>query len=543
MKNKLFLLALLLGGMLSHAQLLQEKKGYSRADTLRGSLRKERNFDVQHYTLDVKVIPDERFISGSNTILFIPEENLATIQIDLYENMKVDSIVYKGKNLTYTREFNAVFIHFPKSLQKGSEETIEFFYSGNPIVAKRAPWDGGFVFTKSESGQPWIATACQGAGASLWWPNKDHQSDEPDTGVDILVSVPEDLVDVSNGRLLKTTKLYNGYVQYHWVVTNPINNYDVTLNIGDYVQFGETYKGLELNYYVLRENLEKAKEQFEEVKPMMDCFQDKFGEYPFKEDSYKLVETPHLGMEHQSAVAYGNKYRKGYLGMDLSRTGIGLKWDFIIIHETGHEWYGNSITAKDIADMWIHEGFTTYSEAVYIECRWGYDDALKYLNGIKRSIQNDRPIIGDYGVNSEGSSDMYNKGAILLNTLRSVINDDDKWWKLIKSYTLHFKHQTITTEQVVAYFEQETGIQLKPIFDQYLRYTAIPVLELKQDGKAVLYRWKTDVKDFNMPVEIITDKVQTLHATNNWQRKELMNTKLEDVQVNTYKYYIKVDKQ
>lgn len=541
MIRKLILASVMLATVSAGAQLLQEKKEYTKADTLRGSLRKERDFDVKHYALGLTVKPDEKFISGVNTITFVPQQELKVIQIDLYANMKVDSIIHNNSSLSYTREFDAVFINFPVALPANKEQKLSFYYSGNPVVAKMAPWDGGFVYTQSESGKPWIATACQGAGASLWWPNKDHQSDEPDNGMDILVTVPNGIMDVSNGRLKGSTPVGDDYTQWHWVVSNPINNYDVALNIGDYVHFGENYKGLDMDFYVLRENLEKAKVQFEEVKPMMDCFQDKFGEYPFKEDSYKLVETPHLGMEHQSAVAYGNKYKKGYLGNDLSRTGIGLKWDFIIIHETGHEWYGNSITSKDIADMWVHEGFTTYSEAVYIECRWGYDDAQKYLNGIKRNVRNDSPVIGDYGVNKEGSGDMYNKGALMLNTLRHIIDNDDKWWKLLKDYTLHFKHQTVTTEDVVNYFEKESGQKLKPIFNQYLRYTNIPELELKQDGKNVLYRWKTDVADFTMPAEaVVNGKIQRLQATNNWQT--LKKTKLDDVQVNTYKFYIKVTK-
>ncbi len=531
--------AFLAGTFMINAQLLKEKPTYTRADTLRGSLRKERNFDVQHYTLDIKVVPEEKYISGSNTIQFIPKESLQTIQIDLFANMQVDSIIYKEKPLNYHREFDAVFIDFDKALAKNSSQEIQFYYSGNPKVAKHAPWDGGFVFTTSEGGQPWIATACQGLGASAWWPVKDHQSDEPDHGMDILVSVPNGIMDVSNGRLQGSEDLGNGYTKWHWKVVNPINSYDVALNIGDYVHFGETYKGLDTDFYVLRENLDKAKIQFKEVEPMMDCFQEHFGAYPFEEDSYKLVETPHLGMEHQSAVAYGNKYLKGYMGGDLSGTGVGLKWDFIIIHETGHEWFGNSITANDIADMWIHEAFTTYSEAVYIECEWGYEDAMKYLFGIRNNIQNDRPIIGDYGVNKEGSSDMYYKGANMLNTLRHVINNDELWWKVLKGFALHFKHQQIDTKDVIDYFETETGMTLQPIFDQYLRYANIPVLELKQDGKHIRYRWKTDVTNFEIPIEYtVKGETKILTPSTEWQ--EIKAKKLKGAKFNLKKYYIDI---
>lgn len=537
--KKIFLLAFAFGTV-ANAQLLSKKETFTRADSLRGSLRKERNFDVKKYDLDVTVNPGKKYISGSNTIHFIPQEDLFVIQIDLFDNMRVDSITSRGKRLDYKREYNAVFIEAKSAFGKGERTKITFYYSGNPIVAKKAPWDGGFVFAKDTNGNDWIATACQGTGASLWWPNKDHQSDEPEEGMTIRVAVPNGLTDVSNGRLIGTKDLGNGYTRWDWIVTNPINNYDVALNIGDYVHFGETYKGLDLDYYVLRDNLEKAKVQFREVKPMMDCFQEKFGEYPFKEDSYKLVETPHLGMEHQSAVAYGNQYKKGYLGSDLSGSGEGLKWDFIIIHETGHEWFGNSITSKDIADMWIHESFTSYAENVYTECRWGYESGQKYVNGTAKMVANDRPIIGPYGVNHEGSGDMYYKGALMLNTLRHVINNDDTWWKLIRDYSEHFKHQVITTQDVVDFFENETGLVLKPIFDQYLRYKNIPKLQLKQEGRNIRYKWKCDVTDFAMPIDVlIKNKKERLLPTSDW--KEISSTKLENLEILRSRFFIDVE--
>lgn len=534
--KKLLLIAFLTV-LTSKAQVLTGQRAYTRADTLRGSLRTERNFDVKKYHLDITVHPAKKFINGSNTIEFIPHENLSTIQIDLFDNMNVDSITHHGKQLNYKREFNAVFIN--GNFKKGSKDRIVFYYSGNPIIAKRAPWDGGFVFTKDANGNDWIATACQGTGASLWWPNKDHQSDEPEEGMSIKVAVPNGLMNVSNGRFKGNKDLGNGFTRWDWEVRNPINNYDVALNIGDYVHFGETYKGLDLDYYVLRYNLDKAKIQFEEVKPMMDCFQEKFGQYPFKEDGYKLVETPHLGMEHQSAVAYGNKYKKGYMGSDLSGTGVGLKWDFIIIHETGHEWFGNSLTSSDIADMWIHESFTAYSENVYTECRWGYEDGQKYVNGTAKMIQNDIPIIGDYGVNSEGSGDMYYKGALMLNTIRHIIDNDTKWWTILRSYAEHFKHQIISTKDVVDYFEKESGLKLKPVFDQYLRYTKIPTLEIQQDGKDILYRWNADVANFNMPVDVsLQSEPKRLTPTTRW--KKLKKSRVDDLKVMTSEFYINV---
>ncbi|CAM4163685.1 M1 family metallopeptidase [Gillisia hiemivivida] len=540
MKNiSLLIIIIFLGVTSSFSQVLSNKnKQYTEADSLRGSLRPERSYDVLKYHLQVQIDPEERFISGFNTITFKTEEDLPVMQIDLFENMRIDSIIHGTEKLDYKRKFNAVFVEFEEALSAKATDSIQVFYSGNPIIAKNAPWDGGFVFKKDEEGNPWIAVAVQGTGASLWYPNKDHQSDEPEEAL-IEIAVPTGLTNVSNGRLLGTKYLENGYTRWSYKVSNPINNYDIVFNIANYVHFQDKYKDLDLDYYVLPYNLEKAKKQFAEVKPMMKCFYEKFGEYPFKEDGYKLVETPYLGMEHQSAVAYGNHYKMGYLGRDLSGTGIGLKWDFIIIHESGHEWFGNSITANDIADMWIHEGFTTYSEAVYVECRWGKDDALKYLEGLRKNIGNKAPIIGDYGVNSEGSGDMYPKGANLLNTLRSIYNNDELWWKTLKDYTLTFKHKTIDTKTVENFFNTPVETDLQPIFDQYLRYSAIPVLEFKKTGKRISYRWKTDVPNFNMPVDVFINKKEIrLTPSNTWKEFSKEVEDLDDIKVNEKEFYI-----
>jgi aminopeptidase N len=518
--------------------LSSKKRQYTQADSLRGSLRAERAYDVLKYHLQVKVVPEEKYISGFNTINFKTEQELPVMQIDLFENMKVDSIIHHDRSLEYERKFNAVFVTFEEPLKTGQIDSVQFYYSGNPIVAANAPWDGGFVFDQDEEGNPWIAVAVQGTGASLWYPNKDHQSDEPEE-VLIEIAVPNGLMNVSNGRFLGKEDLGNGYNRWSWKVSNPINNYDVVLNIGNYVHFEDSFQDLDLDYYVLPYNLEKAKKQFEEVKPMMACFYDKFGEYPFVEDGYKLVETPYLGMEHQSAVAYGNKYMPGYLGSDLSGTGIGLKWDFIIIHESGHEWFGNSITARDIADMWIHEGFTSYSEAVYIECRWGKEEALEYLKGIRKGIGNQETIIGDYRVNSEGSGDMYHKGANLLNNLRSIYNDDVLWWKTLKDYSETYKHQIIDTKTVETFFDQAIDLDLQPVFDQYLRHSNLPELQLKNKKDGIWYRWKTDVENFKMPVDIfILGKETRLMATNDWQKINFLIKNIEDIKVKEESFYI-----
>ena len=523
----------------SWAQVLSNKKGnYTDADSLRGSLRPERAFDVQKYHLKLKVEPEKQFISGSNTISFIADDDLSTIQIDLFENMKVDSILQNEEILAFERKHNAVFIDLKESIKADEKGEIQFYYSGKPIVAKNAPWDGGFVWDTDKNGDPWIGVAVQGTGASLWYPNKDHQSDEPEE-VQLDIAVPNGLMNVSNGQFLGEKDLGNGFTQWSWKTVNPINNYNVMINIANYEHFSDSYGDLDLDYYVLPYNLEKAKEQFKEVKPMMDCFYEKFGEYPFVEDGFKLIETPYLGMEHQSAVAYGNEYEMGYLGNDLSGTGIGLKWDYIIIHESGHEWYGNSITAKDIADMWIHEGFTSYSEAVYVECRWGKEQALEYLQGTRRGLGNNATIIGDYGVNSEGSGDMYFKGANLLNTIRSIYDNDELWWKTLKYYTETYKHQIIDTETTENFFDEATEVDLEPIFDQYLRHTDLPKLQFRKKEGKTQARWIADVEDFKMPVDIFIDgKEVRITPTDEWgDLKE--NIALNKIEVNDLEFYIK----
>lgn len=520
----------------------------TRKDSLQGGLRPERTcYDVQRYDLNIRLDIDKKTITGNNTISFRVVENTKRIQVDLFANMQIDSIVFRSKKLVYRqdykRDYNAVFITLPE-LIAGTSEKLDFYYSGIPTVAKNAPWDGGFVYSTDRQGKPWIGVACQGTGASLWWPCKDSQSDEPDSGMSIKVAVPNGLMNVSNGRLTGSEDLKDGYTRWDWEVKNPINTYNVTLNVADYVHLKDQLDGLSIDYYVLKENQEKARKHFEEVKPMLNCFQAKFGPYPFAEDGYKLVETYYLGMEHQSAVAYGNKYMKGYLGRDLSGTGVGLLFDFITIHESGHEWFGNSITSKDIADMWIHEGFTQYTEAVFIECQFGHEKSRQYLNGLKNTVSNDKPVIGPYGVNKEGSGDMYPKGALLLHTLRNVVNNDELWWKLLLKYATTYRHQIIDTETVIAFFNAETKMDLTPIFDQYLRHKNIPVLELKSiDGK-LEYRWKADVANFNMPVDIRTEGREIrITPTTNWTRSAIKSDNRTPVEPLTGEFYIKVQLQ
>jgi len=510
LRSFLPLLAFLAYGPLVHSQLLNRTELFTRADTLRGMLSPLRTcYDISYYHLDLKVDPGKKYIAGSNKFRFTATTDFRRLQFDLFNNLNIEKILFKGKELEYTREYNAVFVDFGDIIKKGSSEEFTVYYSGKPVVAKNPPWDGGFIFTKTSKGKPWIAVSCQGLGASSWWPNKDHQSDEVDSMM-ISISTPSGLANISNGRLRSTETLDDGYVRYNWFVSNPINNYNVTLNISDFSHFSDEYAGesgkLTLDYYVLPQNSKKAKPHFEsDVKPMLQCFEHWFGAYPFYSDGYKLVETPYLGMEHQSAVAYGNHYQKGYLGKDLSETGLGLKWDYIIIHESGHEWFGNNITSKDIADMWIHEAFTTYSEGLFVECREGKEAGAKYIRGQRGAVLNDIPLIGPYDVNKEGSGDMYFKGSNMLHTLRSVVNDDKKWRLILRGLNKTFGLKTVTTADIVTYVSKEAGRDLTPVFDQYLRFTSIPTLEIKKarGGKnALIYRWKATATGFNMPVKV-----------------------------------------
>jgi aminopeptidase N len=497
---------------------------FTRADTLRGMLTPLRTcYDVTYYHLDVRVDPETHMIRGSNAIRFRAVTGFDKMQIDLFKNMSVDKITLDGNGpLHFTREFNAVFVDLP-AVRENTYHEVMVYYSGAPTEAKRPPWEGGFTWVNDKEENPWIVVTCQGTGASLWWPNKDHQSDEPDSML-ISITVPKGLEDISNGRLRSVTTLPDGWHRYDWFVSYPINNYCVTVNIGKFAHFSDRYISgdtLTLDYYVEPENLEKAKVQFQQVKTMIACYDKYFGRYPFIRDGYKLIECPHTGMEHQSAVAYGNLYVGGYRGRSSSAG--GLKFDFIIIHESAHEWWGNAVTAKDVADMWIHESFGAYAEALYVEYVWGRDQSLKYINGKKQNVRNDRPIIGIYNVQHEGSGDMYDKGQLVLNTLRSVINNDSLWFATLHGLFETFKYQTITAEDVFNYINKNTGTDYNYFFNQYLKSSDIPQLEVitakRGDTVTARYRWKAEVPDFRMPIKVTMSrsKYEFIYPTTSWQ--------------------------
>lgn len=499
---------------------------FTRQDSLRGSITKERAWwDLKHYHLNIKVNPLDSTITGSNTIRYQVLNSYNRMQIDLQNPMKIDKVIQDGKELKYEREGNAFFIELLAPQMKGATKELTVFYSGQPKVAVNPPWDGGITWKKDHNGKPFIASSCQGLGASVWWPNKDHMYDEVENML-ISVNVPGDLTNVSNGRLQSVKKLKDGTRTFNWYVANPINNYGVNINIGDYVSFSEKYAGekgnLDCSYYVLRDNLSKAKKQFKEVPRMLKALEHWFGPYPFYEDSYKLVEAPYLGMEHQSSVTYGNDFKNGYKGRDLSGTGWGLKFDFIIIHESGHEWFANNITYKDIADMWIHESFTNYSESLFVEYYYGKEAGFDYVKGVRKNILNDKPIIGHYDVNSEGSGDMYYKGANMLHTLRQIVNNDEKWKTILRGLNSTFYHQTVTTKQIEDYLSANVGMDLSAFFDQYLRDTRIPTLEYYFIENALKFRWTNCAANFNMPIKV------TLNGAEKWLKPET-NWKQESV--------------
>ncbi len=500
-------------------------QSFTRQDSLRGGITPERAWwDLIHYDLKVDVNPEEKYIFGSNTIRYIVLEDRTVMQIDLQPPMKIEKVIQNEQEISFTSEGNAHFIQLQEQQKKGEEYDLTIYFSGNPRTAIRAPWDGGFSWKKDSNGKHFIATSNQGIGASIWWPNKDHPYDEPEIGIDISITAPKDLIAVSNGRLIKE-KLNSETKTWYWKVVNPINNYGININIGDYVHFGETYKGekgdLDMDYYVLRENEEEAKKQFKQAPKMMEAFEYWFGPYPFYEDSFKLVEVPYLGMEHQSSITYGNNYQNGYLGMDLSRSGWGLKFDFIIIHESGHEWFANNITNIDVADMWIHEGFTAYSENLYLDYHFGKKASSEYVIGTRKTIRNDRPIIGAYRVNNEGSGDMYSKGANILHTLRQLIEDDEKWRYILRELNSIFYHQTVSSKELEYCIIDLSGIDLTEFFDQYLRTTQIPKVEYKVHENKLFFRYTNIIKNFDMPViAIINGKEEWIFPTSEWKIKE-----------------------
>lgn len=525
---------------------------FTKQDTLRGALRPERTcYDVYFYDLDIKVNIDKKFISGSNKIEYWVKEDFTTLQIDLFEDLFIKEILQNDIELKFKRVGNAVFVEMPLQ-KKGTKNSIVIIYDGTPHEATHAPWDGGFVWKKDKNGKPWVGVACEGLGASCWWPNKDHLSDEPDS-MSIRIAVPKGLFCVSNGNLRKKEELADGFTKFHWFVSYSINNYNVTLNIADYVRLEDTYTAkdgskLQLEFYCLPYNLNKAEKQFKQVKPMLEAYEYYFGKYPFWNDGYCLVETDYLGMEHQGAIAYGNQYKRGYLGGNIPSD---MNWDYIIIHETGHEYFGNSLSCKDHAEMWLHESFTTYMESLYVEYTMSYPDAVRYLLSQRRQIYNVHPMVGPMNVNFDGwaGSDMYYKGAWMLHTLRSTMGNDKLFFKILKNFYLNHAHGFATTNDFINYVSQETGKDYKPFFYQYLYKAKLPTLEYfieskKKDKNIVLhYRWKDVVDNFKMPIKAgkPTD-YKLITPTREWQKIYLKDCSSSQFDIAQQFYLIEKEK-
>ena len=512
------------------SQLGDKKNVFTHADTLRGSNGIYRQkWDVLHYDITVEPDYNNKTIVGKNTMQFF-DNGAQLMQIDLQEPMILDSVMDKGILYKFRREKNVYWLEYRDSSVmdkiKAGVHSLTFYFHGKPREAIRPPWDGGWIWKKDKNNNPWMTVACQGLGASVWYPCKDIQSDKPDSGATLRMIVPDSLVAIGNGRLTDKKQMGNGKMLYTYNVKNTINNYCIVPYIGKYINFSEKYLGLkgslDMNYWVMDYNLEKAKKQFTDAPKMMKAFEYWFGPYPFYEDGYQLIEAPHLGMEHQSAVAYGNGFKMGYAGRDLSGTGEGLKWDFIIVHESGHEWFANSICTKDIADMWIHEGFTNYSETLFTEYYWGKNAGETYVEGIRKNILNDDPIIGPYGVNKEGSSDMYYKGANMIHLIRQITNDDKKFRDLLIALNKTFYHKTVTTIEIEEFISSFLKLDLQGIFDQYLRTTKIPLLQYKTDRKKVEYRWTDNVSNLVLPIKISLDTTgniqQWITPSANWKK-------------------------
>ena len=521
---------------------------FTAADTLRGMLRPERTcFDVTFYDLNIKVDIQRQFISGYVDVEYNVITDFSTLQLDLFQNMTILSITAQDQTLPYSRQHNAVFVNFPKIQKQGTKGKLRVQYEGKPIAAQNAPWDGGFVWKKDKNETPWVGVACEGIGASLWWPCKDHLSDEPDS-IAIRLTVPSNLTAVANGNLQRKVVNEDQTTRYDWLVTYPINTYNVTVNIADYANFKETYTALdgeqlELDYYVLAYNLERAKIHFKQVSKVLGCYERFFGKYPFWKDGFGMVETPYLGMEHQGAIAYGNYYMRGYLGSMIPKN---MDWDYIIVHETGHEYFGNSVSCKDIAEYWIHESFTTYMESLFVECTYNYEEAVKYLVMQRGLISNTEPIVGPLNVNFEdwNSSDHYYKGAWMLHTLRHAIHDDEVWFDLLRSFYNRYALSNITTQEFILFVNQCTKKDFTPILEQYLYYATIPVLEysIQAQGKKKVklkYRWVTDVSNFNMPILVgKKDTYQLITPTNEWHQMVLDNVSINDFKVATELFYV-----
>jgi len=514
---------------------------FSESLKLLGSLNKYRNcFDATFYELNISVDEKKKYLKGKVLMNAIALSDFDTLQIDLYENMKVNNIGFatlnsiqesetKFINASYVRKHGAIFIALKQ--KAGEIFKLKIEYEGKPVEAKRPPWKGGFVWKKDKEKNPWIGVACESEGASLWWPCKDVTNDEPDS-TSINITVSKGLMAVSNGKFVGISNPDQQNVTYKWFVSYPINLYNVTLYVGKFSLLSDTYtmpsgKILPVNHYVLPMNYEKAKTHLAQAKGQIAFFEKTFGEYPWHHDGYKLIESPYEGMEHQSAIAYGNNYKNSYNG-----------FDYIILHESAHEWWGNSVSAADLSDVWLHEGFATYSEALYVESIQGKNAYLRYLLTYRLFIKNKRPVVGPVGVRffDYKDSDVYMKGAWILHTLRTLINDDILFFDILKSFHERYKMKTVTSKDFIDMVNEKTGSDYSWFFHQYLNKREAPFLEYYWDGTNFYYRWKYVGADFKMPAEISLDGLVkiNLKPTDKIQKIAISSQSYKEISFNNY---------
>lgn len=500
------------------------------ADSLRGGITPERAWwDLKHYELKIQFNPEIKSIAGSNQIRFeVLSEDNRKMQIDLQEPMRIDSVLYADKSVQFQKSKAVHYIEFPQDIQfqKNQVDSITLFFSGSPIEAKNAPWDGGVVWKKDSLGNNFAASAVQGIGASAWWPTKEHSYDKPEEGVDLYYTADEEYTVVGNGKLVSVENIGKDLRTWHWQVKNPISNYNISFNLGKYEAIKDSYAGLngelELTYYPLAYNKEIAKKHFAQVKDMLEAMEYWFGPYPFYEDGYKLTQAPFVGMEHQSNVAWGNGFQQGYTGNDMTQTGYGMTFDFMIVHESIHEWFGNSLTHEDIADMWLHEGFTTYGEGLYVEYFHGKDAGQAYTRGTRWRIDNKEPLQGKYGIHDQPNSDIYFKGANILLTLRQIINDDTLWRNILQQLQMKFRHNVVDSKTIEQEIASLANINLDSFFEVYLRQSQIPTFEWKVQNKKIKYRYSDVPKEFSMPIKILVNEEEVwLEPTTKWKKNSI----------------------
>jgi len=511
-------------------------------NNLIGNLNENRSsYRVSFYDINIDFDIDHKSLAGFVTIKAESIRDLNKLQIDLAENLNIKKITYENKELSFSREFDAILIDFNSTIVKGSIFEFTVFYDGIPQSADNPPWAGGFTWSKDKNGRDWIAVSCEGEGARIWWPNKDHITAEGDS-VRMKYTVPSNTVAVGNGKL-RNIITKNNKSTYEWFVGNPINNYNISVQIGNYVAVQDTFIKDDtihnMNHYVLDYNKELASNYFTQSKEVIRFYEKYFGDYQWYEDGYKLIEVPYLGMEHQSAVTYGNGFSI-YNGVRSKSWPMYGVIDPLIIHETGHEWFGNSVTASDPTHIWIHEGLQVYSEAIYFEDKFkSYEVGVHYLNTLKNRIVNEVPIVGNENENHWAlHGDTYMKGAWVMHTLRSTINDDKSWFEILKEFMEENAKGFVNTRDFFDKVNEITGDDYWYFAEQYFYSSAQPELEYYQTDNEFFYRWNNVNENFSMPIDLLINGSSTrVFPTKKF--KSFNISKHSQIEVMEWKYYVK----